>query len=147
MGLLANGQQAHIAQAKTTRTLAPGDSETVSVPWTAPPQQQSVQVKAINFTGQDFGELHDKGRHDVYRMMITGFSHSLVSGFYIVSMGLLCLHLSHGDGAMFQSLGLKNEVYGPRIDRCAKITACLIFLGYISIPLAVLLGYGREALR
>ena len=107
----------------------------------------TVQVKAINLTGQDFGELQDKGRHDVYRMMITGFSHSLVSGFYLLSMGLLCLHLSHGTSALFQSVGWKNQVYGPMIDRFATITAWLIFLGYSSIPIAVLLGYGKEALR
>src|SRR4030095_6744045 len=35
-------------------------------------------------------------RHDVYRMTILGFSHPAVSAFYIGSMALLCLHLSHG---------------------------------------------------
>jgi len=104
----------------------------------------TVQTKSINFTGQDFGRFLDaKGRHDVYRMMIRGFSSPLVSGFYVVSMGLLCLHLSHGAGAMFQSVGWKNQVYGPMIDRFAKIAAWLIFLGYSSIPVAVLLGYGN----
>ena len=108
----------------------------------------TVQMKAINFTGQDFVALHDeKGRHDVFRMMITGFSHPLVAGFYVIAMALLCLHLSHGASAMFQSMGLKNEVSGPVIDRVAQIAAWLIFLGYVSIPIAVLLGYGKEALK
>ena len=56
--VLDNGQQAHIAQTKTTRTLAPGDSESVSVPWTAPPQQQSVKVKAIVDEGAVIGDCH-----------------------------------------------------------------------------------------
>src|SRR5437867_2472609 len=108
----------------------------------------TLQVRSLNFTGKDFLALHDaEGRHDVFRMMVTGFSQPLVSGFYILAMGLLCLHLSHGVSAMFQSLGLKNPVYGPLIDRFAKTVAGVIFLGYISIPIAVLLGYGREALR
>ena len=108
----------------------------------------TVQVRSLNFTGKDFLALHDaEGRHDVFRMMVTGFSQPLVSGFYILAMGLLCLHLSHGVSAMFQSLGLKNPVYGSLIDRFAKTVAGVIFLGYISIPIAVLLGYGREALR
>jgi succinate dehydrogenase / fumarate reductase cytochrome b subunit len=108
----------------------------------------TVQVRSLNFTGKDFLALHDaEGRHDVFKMMITGFSQPLVSGFYILAMGLLCLHLSHGVGATFQSLGLKNEVCGPLIDRFARAAAWLIFLGYISIPIAVLLGYGRGALR
>jgi len=108
----------------------------------------TLQVRSLNFTGKDFLALHDaEGRHDVFRMMVTGFSQPLVSGFYILAMGLLCLHLSHGVSAMFQSLGLKNPVYGSLIDRFAKTVAGVIFLGYISIPIAVLLGYGREALR
>jgi len=108
----------------------------------------TVQAKPINFTGQDFVAFHDaKGRHDVYRMMITGFSYPLVSGFYVLATALLCLHLSHGTSAMFQSVGWKNQVYGPLIDRFAKITAWVIFLGYSSIPVAVLLGFGKQALR
>ena len=102
----------------------------------------TVQVRSLNFTGKDFLALQDaEGRHDIFRMMVAGFSQPLVSGFYILAMGLLCLHLSHGVSATFQSVGLKNEVCGPLIDRFARAAAWLIFLGYISIPIAVLLGY------
>src|SRR6266496_5491197 len=108
----------------------------------------TVQVRSLNFTGKDFLALHDaEGQHDVFRMMIAGFSQPLVSGFYILAMGLLCLHLGHGVSAMFQSVGLKNEVCGPLIDRFARAASWLIFLGYISIPVAVLLGFGEEALK
>jgi succinate dehydrogenase / fumarate reductase cytochrome b subunit len=108
----------------------------------------TTQVKSLNFTGQDFVALRDeKGRHDVFTMMVAGFSQPLVSVFYLVAMALLCLHLSHGAGAMFQSLGWKNEARGPLIDRLARAAAWLIFLGYASIPIAILLGYGKEALK
>src|SRR2546426_2132961 len=108
----------------------------------------TLQVRSLNFTGKDFLALHDaEGRHDVFGMMVTGFSQPLVSGFYILAMGLLCLHLSHGVSATFQSVGFKNEARGPLIDRFARAAAWLIFLGYISIPIAVLLGYGRETPR
>ena len=87
----------------------------------------------------EFRDLHDaNGWHDIYQMMILGFSNGWVSGFYILAIGLLCIHLSHGVGAMFQTLGLKNEAYALIIDRCAVVIAVVIFLGYISIPLAVL---------
>jgi succinate dehydrogenase / fumarate reductase, cytochrome b subunit len=89
----------------------------------------------------EYRDLHDvNGWHDIYRMMVFGFSSYWVSGFYVLSIGLLCIHLSHGVSAMFQSLGLKNEAYECVIDRFAKLVALLIFLGYISIPLAVLMG-------
>ena len=86
-------------------------------------------------------ELRDaKGHHDVYRMTILGFSHPGVSAFYIAAMALLCLHLSHGVGSTFQSLGFKNKSTGVWIDRVSKTLAALIFLGNTSMPLAVLAG-------
>ena len=89
----------------------------------------------------EFRELHDaNGWHDIYRMMVLGFSNYWVSGFYVLAIGLLCIHLSHGASAMFQSLGLKNEAYAAIIDRLAVVIAVLIFLGYISIPIAVMMG-------
>ena len=87
----------------------------------------------------EFRNLQDvNGWHDIYRMMVLGFSNYWVSGFYVLGIGLLCIHLGHGGSAMFQSLGLKNEAYASAIDRFAKVAAVAIFLGYISIPLAVL---------
>lgn len=107
----------------------------------------TVQLSAINFTGKDFGEFKDElERHDVYKMMIVGFRQPIVSLFYIVAVGLLCLHLSHGISAMFQSLGIKNKYYGQVIDKVAKVIAVVIFLGYASIPIAVLMGLGKEVL-
>ncbi len=78
---------------------------------------------------------------DVYRMVVNGFKVPWVVGFYVVAIGLLCVHLSHGLSAMFQSLGLKNKNYGKWIDCGAPLVAVLIFLGYISIPVAVLAGF------
>jgi succinate dehydrogenase / fumarate reductase, cytochrome b subunit len=113
----------------------------------------TVQVPAINFTGQDFRVLHEPlrdgtERHDVFAMMVLGFRNPYVSVFYLVGVGLLCLHLSHGIRAMFQSLGFKNWQWGPLIDRAAPVMAWVLFLGYASIPLAVLLGLvGKEVIR
>jgi len=59
----------------------------------------------------------------------------------------LFLHLSHGLSAMFQSLGWKSAAYGAVIDRFARIGSWLIFLGYISIPVSILFGYGNGYLQ
>jgi succinate dehydrogenase / fumarate reductase cytochrome b subunit len=108
----------------------------------------TVLVQSVNLTGQNFASFEDsQGRHDIFKMMVVGFQKPLVSGFYIIGIALLCLHLSHGVSAMFQSLGWKNKIYGPCLDKGAKVLAWLIFLGYISIPTAILLGYGKEALK
>jgi succinate dehydrogenase / fumarate reductase cytochrome b subunit len=85
---------------------------------------------------------HDPlGHYDVYSMMILGFSHPLVSAFYILSMFLLCLHLSHGSSSFFQSLGLNNKNLTSRLAWCGRVFAWLLFIGYGSIPTAVLLGW------
>ena len=105
----------------------------------------TVQTEAINLTGRNFLELHDeKERHDVFAMMVLGFQQPLVSFFYIIAMGLLSLHLSHGVSSMFQSMGWKKGYYKALVDNGARLVAILIFAGYISIPIAVLLGYGRS---
>ena len=101
-------------------------------------------VKApVNMTGKDFHDLHyvldGKQVHDVHGMIVAGFQKPIVALFYLIAMGLLCLHLSHGISAMFQSLGLKTKTYGPTIDKFAKVAAGVIFAGYASIPLSVLL--------
>jgi succinate dehydrogenase / fumarate reductase cytochrome b subunit len=102
----------------------------------------TVMVQAVNFAGTDFHTLSDsEHRHDIYRMMVIGFQQPAVSLFYIIGVFLLCLHLSHGMSAMFQSLGWKNQGYGPCLDRAAKWVAALIFLGYVSIPISILLRW------
>lgn len=105
-------------------------------------------VQSINMTGRNFASFEDsQGRHDIFKMMVVGFKQPVVSGFYVIGVGLLCLHLSHGLSAMFQSLGWKNKAYTPCLEKGAKVVAWLIFLGYISIPVAILFGYGKEALK
>ena len=99
----------------------------------------------LHFTAQkidpSFLALHDeKGRHDVYRMMILGFQSKAASGFYIVAVGLLAMHLNHGIGSLFQTLGLNSAKVRPLWEKGGVAFSWLIFLGYASIPVAVLTG-------
>jgi succinate dehydrogenase / fumarate reductase cytochrome b subunit len=103
----------------------------------------TLQVPAVNLTGKSFVDLQDaKGQHDVYAMVVLGFKNPIVAGFYVFAMFLLCTHLSHGLSAMFQSLGWKTPAYAKCLDCGARLVSCLIFAGYISIPIAVQLGLG-----
>ena len=114
----------------------------------------TAEVQYLNLTGQNFvafmeplpGHIPPE-RHDIYKMMVVGFSNPLVSGFYVLGLALLCLHLSHGASSMFQSLGWKNDAYRPFLDQAARLVAVLIFVGYTAIPVAILCGYGKEALK
>jgi succinate dehydrogenase / fumarate reductase cytochrome b subunit len=114
----------------------------------------TAEVQYLNFTGQNFAAFMEplpghlpSERHDIFKMMVVGFSNPLVAGFYVLGLALLSLHLSHGASSMFQSLGWKNEAYRPFLDKAARVVAVLIFLGYTSIPVAILCGYGKEALK
>ncbi len=78
---------------------------------------------------------------DVYAMMTLGFSSWGMSIFYIVAVGLLCLHLSHGVSSMFQSVGLRNKVWEKRLNQLAVAYGAAIFVGFASIPLAVLAAW------
>lgn len=81
------------------------------------------------------------GDYDIYSMMVLGFQNPLVSAFYILGMFLLALHLSHGSSSFFQSLGLNDQKLAPRLAFAGRIFAWLLFFGYSSIPVAVLLGW------
>ncbi|MFA7232594.1 MAG: succinate dehydrogenase cytochrome b subunit [Terrimicrobiaceae bacterium] len=78
--------------------------------------------------------------HDVYRMVVAGFSNVPVSLIYIGGLFLLMMHLSHGIGSLFQTLGLTNRKTRPLIEIATRAFAWLLFLGYISIPISVLTG-------
>ena len=101
----------------------------------------------VRVTDPRFGLLKADplNRYDVYSMMVYGFQNQIVSAFYILAMFLLTLHLSHGSSSFFQSLGLNDKKLTPRLARCGRIFAWLIFIGYTSIPVAVLCGWVKPA--
>jgi succinate dehydrogenase / fumarate reductase cytochrome b subunit len=86
-------------------------------------------------------------RHDVFRMVIVGFSNIWVSAFYIVGMLLLCSHLSHGIGSLAQTFGIRTKKTACLFSCGGRLLATIIAVGYISIPVAVLAGYGRDYVR
>jgi succinate dehydrogenase / fumarate reductase cytochrome b subunit len=75
--------------------------------------------------------------HDVYRMVLAGFPWWPASLFYLIAMGLLCSHLSHGVSSMFQTLGLTSPRTLPLFKTFGWAYALLIFVGNLAIVLAV----------
>jgi succinate dehydrogenase / fumarate reductase cytochrome b subunit len=76
----------------------------------------------------------------VYNNTVHGFQNPLISGFYIIAMVLLCMHLYHGVWSMFQSLGANHPRYSPMLRKFAAFLAIAIAAGNISIPVSVMLG-------
>ncbi len=97
----------------------------------------------LHFTVRTDSELATIGEESPWRMVIEGFQNPLVVIFYVIAMTLLCSHLSHGVASIFQTLGLRSKKTAGSIKALAKIYAVVIYLGFISIPLAILLfGFG-----
>jgi len=83
-------------------------------------------------------------RFDAWRMVIVGFSNPLSVIFYIIAMTLLCSHISHGVQSMFQTLGLRSKKSAASLDKLSLGYAILIWVGFVSIPLSILVfGFGR----
>lgn len=105
----------------------------------------------LHFTvhaGNDYGTykttLDGETVHDVYRMVIAGFSWAPASIFYIIAMCLLSSHLSHGFSSLFQTLGVATDKSEPIFKKLGYAFAGLILVGNCSIPIAIwLFGYGR----
>ena len=105
----------------------------------------------LHFTvhaGNDYGTykttLHGETVHDVYRMVIAGFSWAPAVFFYILAMLLLTSHLSHGFSSLFQTLGVATDKSEPLFKKLGYAFAGLILVGNCSIPIAIyFFGYGR----
>lgn len=82
---------------------------------------------------------------DVYSMVFLGFSHPVVSLFYILAVGLLSLHLAHGADSMFQSLGWRSEQWAGALRKVVVLYCVLYFLGNLAIPGAIVTGLAKPA--
>lgn len=99
-----------------------------------------VDPKNTHFTEHFQDPRLGPDRVDVYRMTVAGFNHWSISLFYIIGMGLLCLHLTHGFSSMFQTMGLRNNRVAPLLKWSAFAFGALMFLGFSSMPIAVMAG-------
>jgi len=108
--------------------------------WSGPIVLAFVIFHLLQFTA---GYIHPESQFiegDVYHNVVAGFSVWWVSIWYIFSVSLLGLHLRHGIWSMFQSLGFNHPRHTPILKGAAAVVAVVIVLGYISIPISVLLG-------
>lgn len=104
--------------------------------------------ETIKYSTIELGHGVTTEAFDVFAMMVAGFSSPLISLFYVIATGLLCMHLTHGVSSMFQSIGIRNELWRCRLGCLAKAYGWIIFLGFAIIPLSVMVGgFGKEYLE
>jgi len=101
----------------------------------------------LHFTVQAFhpefsarANMDIMGRPDVFRMVVLNFQNFFVASMYVLAMIALLLHLTHGIQSSFQTFGLNNDRTLPITTKAGNAAAVLLFLGYISVPIVVLIG-------
>jgi succinate dehydrogenase / fumarate reductase cytochrome b subunit len=80
----------------------------------------------------------------VYHNFVIGFQSPIVSGFYILAMLALGLHLYHGAWSFMQTLGLSHPRYNHLRHSLATLLTVVVVAGNISFPVAVLTGLLKE---
>ena len=79
----------------------------------------------------------------VYQNVVAAFAVWPVAVFYIVAMGALCLHLSHGIWSMLQTLGWNTARNEATLKIISQVIAIVVFIGFTSVPVAVMTGWLR----
>jgi succinate dehydrogenase / fumarate reductase cytochrome b subunit len=86
----------------------------------------------------------EKEVHNAWLMVIDGFNWWPASVFYVIAMTLLCSHLMHGVGSIFQTLGFRSQKAAGLIKLISVGYSVFIWVGFVSIPVAILFfGFGR----
>jgi succinate dehydrogenase / fumarate reductase, cytochrome b subunit len=93
------------------------------------------EYAGLKYTLQD-----GKVVHDVYSMMIMGFTTPWISIIYVAAQLLLFFHLSHGIASALRTLGLVGKRFEPAATMMAYGIAGTILLGNVAIVLAVQTG-------
>jgi succinate dehydrogenase / fumarate reductase cytochrome b subunit len=73
--------------------------------------------------------------------VVAAFSVWPVTVFYVVAMVALYFHLDHGIWSLLQTLGFSTVRNAAALKRLSKVVAILVFLGFISVPVAVMTGW------
>jgi len=71
---------------------------------------------------------------DLYRLVMEKLSEPLYAGWYVLSLVVLMLHLSHGFKSAFQSLGIMSSL-NPRLRKIGWGFAIVVTGGYLIHPL------------
>lgn len=80
------------------------------------------------------------GHFNVFAMVASSFTSFAGAGIYVVFVAVLFLHLYHGIQSFFQTIGQANDSTLPPIMTAGRFVALVLFLGFASIPLSLLLG-------
>lgn len=79
----------------------------------------------------------DKTVRDLFRLIVEVFQSPMTVVWYLTALLILFVHLFHGFGSSFRSLGLSGPLFDIWIKNLGLVYAVLVTIGYISLPLYV----------
>jgi len=85
-------------------------------------------------------EFQQLGPFDAYTMLVESFKSLPLSLMYVVGVGLIGVHLSHGIASACHTLGLSHKKYTPLVKKGGAFLSIALSVGFISIPISILLG-------
>jgi succinate dehydrogenase / fumarate reductase cytochrome b subunit len=81
---------------------------------------------------------------ELFQRVMGFFRNPWYAGFYVLALGGLGLHLSHGFESAFQTLGVNHPKYTPFIKACGLFFAVAVAGAFAAIPIwACFLGGAR----
>lgn len=79
-------------------------------------------------------------RHDVYAMVVAGFSNPLIVLIYVGGMLGLSVHLKHAISNAFQTIGLAKEGHESALRKASPVIAAVNIAGFLAVPVSVVTG-------
>ncbi|MBQ9874958.1 MAG: succinate dehydrogenase cytochrome b subunit [Thermoguttaceae bacterium] len=84
------------------------------------------------------GFLGNEGS-DPYELVATLFKNPCWVVLYLIWFAAIYFHVSHGFWSAFQTIGLSNSLWIPRLQFLAKLYAAVVCLAFAAIPICFLL--------
>lgn len=87
------------------------------------------EMPLIDYAGETY--------KNVFAIVAAAYSNVLYVAFYVICMGFLAFHLSHGFASAFQTLGLNHVKYSPLIQKVGIGFSIIVPLLFALIPIVM----------
>jgi len=103
-----------------------------------------IPIHVATFKYGAYYESAEPGVRDLYRLVVEVFSRPGYVLYYVVGMVVVGFHLWHGAASSVQTLGGDTPRVTPVVRTVGLALAIVIAIGFISIPVGILLAGGRS---
>lgn len=83
--------------------------------------------------------------HHVYNMVVAGFQNPFIALTYMIALAFMSAHVSHATSSAFQTLGVTNPTAKNITSKIGPALAAFFLVGYLSIPIGVMMGVIKTA--